>query len=94
MVVSDLVVSETYYAMQHHYGVDKRSVLLALRFMSKQPGFEFSAVAQEVLSLDDLERVNPGFVDRLIHGESIQDGMKILSCEKSFRRLANAEVIP
>ena len=94
IVVSDLVASEAYYAMQHHYGVNKRSVLRALRFMSEQPGFEFSAVAQEVLSLDGLESANPGFVDRLIHGESIQGGMKILSCEKSFHRLANAEVIP
>ena len=94
MVVSDLVASEAYYAMQHHYGVDKRSVLKALRIISEQPGFEFSDVAHEVLSLDGLESANPGFVDRLIHGEGIHGGMKVLSCEKSFHRLANAEVIP
>ena len=27
MYVSNLVASEAYYAMQHHYGVDKRTIL-------------------------------------------------------------------
>lgn len=36
MYVSDLVLSEAYYAMQHHYGVDKRTVLQSLKFMSEQ----------------------------------------------------------
>ena len=94
MYVSNLVASESYYAMQHHYGVDKRTVLQALKFMSAQPGFLFAPEARSVLSIDGLEQMNPGFVDRLIHGESEQKGMVVLSCEKSFRRLSNAEVIP
>ena len=50
--------------------------------------------AKSVLALDGLEHMNPGFVDRLIHGESERQGMPVLSCEKSFRHLINAEVIP
>lgn len=30
-VVSDLVVAEAYFALQHHYGVSKRNALLGLR---------------------------------------------------------------
>lgn len=94
MVVSNLVLSEAYYAVQHHYGVDKKSALLALRFLSVQSGFEFSALAQHVLCADGLDHMNPGFVDRLICGEQEELGITVLSCEKSFARMPNAEVIP
>ena len=94
MYVSDLVASEAYYAMQHHYGVDKGTVLQALKFLSEQVGFLFTAEAKAVLSVNGLEHMNPGFVDRLIHAEGERQGMPVLSCEKSFRRLANTEVIP
>lgn len=40
-VVSNLVLSEAYYAVQHHYGVDKAAALVALRELSLQRGFEF-----------------------------------------------------
>ncbi len=94
IVVPNLVLSEAYYAVQHHYGVDKKSALLALRFLSLQPGFEFSRLAVNILSIDGLEHLNPGFVDRLICGEQEECNMAILSCEKSFARTSNAEVIP
>ena len=94
MYVSNLVASEAYYAMQHHYGVDKRTVLQSLKSMSEQSGFIFASEAKSVLAIDGLEHMNPGFVDRLIHGESERQGMSVLSCEKSFRHLINAEVIP
>ncbi len=94
MAVSNLVLSEAYYAMQHHYGVDKETVLKALRIISLQPGFEFSPEAQEALAVENLAHANPGFVDRLICGEQERRGIKVLSCEKSFRRLPNAETIP
>ena len=38
MVISDLVLSEAYYAMQHHYGVDKHTVLASLLVLSEEPG--------------------------------------------------------
>lgn len=94
MYVSNLVASEAYYAMQHHYGVDKRTVLNSLKFMSEQPGFMFAAETKTALAIEGLEKMNPGFVDRLIHGESERLGMPVLSCEKSFQRLLNSEVIP
>ena len=50
--------------------------------------------AKDVLSLEGLERANPGFVDRLICAEQQRNGISVLSCEKSFRRLQNTEVIP
>jgi hypothetical protein len=38
--------------------------------------------------------MSPGLVDRMITGEYRQDGIRTLSCEKDFRRLPEADVIP
>ena len=94
MVVPDIILPEAYYAMQHHYGVDKGTIINSFRFLSLQSGFEFSEEAKNVLSLEGLEHANPGFVDRLICAGQQRNGISVLSCEKSFRRLPNAEVIP
>ena len=53
---------------------------------------DISSIRESIASAERVSGV--GFVDRLIHGESEQKGMVVLSCEKSFRRLSNAEVIP
>jgi hypothetical protein len=55
---------------------------------------ESIVAAKAVLSINGLEHMNPGLVDRLIHAEGERQGMPVLSCEKSFHRLVNAEVIP
>lgn len=94
MVVPDIILPEAYYAMQHHYGVDKGTIINSFRFLSLQSGFEFSEEAKNVLSFEGLEHANPGFVDRLICAGQQRTGISVLSCEKSFRRLPNAEVIP
>ncbi len=94
MVVPNLVLSEAYYAVQHHYGVDKETVLRSFRILSVNAGFEFSEEAKAVLSIEGLDHAKPGFVDRLICAEQQRVGVSVLSCEKGFRRMPNAEVIP
>lgn len=94
MVVPNLVLSEAYYAVQHHYGVDKETALRSFRILSLQSGFEFSDEAKSVLAIPGLDHASPGFVDRLICGEQQRLGVVVLSCEKAFRRLPNTEVIP
>ena len=93
-VVSNLVLSEAYYAVQHHYGVDKAAALEALRVLSLQRGFEFSDEAKGALALPNIAKASPGFVDRLIHGEQVVRGVKVLSCEKDFRKLPDTELLP
>ena len=93
-VVSNLVLSEAYYAVQHHYGVDKAAALEALRVLSLQRGFEFSDEAKGALALPNIAKASPGFVDRLIHGEQVAHGVKVLSCEKDFRKLPDTELLP
>lgn len=93
-VVSNLVLSEAYYAVQHHYGVDKAAALEALRVLSLQRGFEFSDEAKGALALPNIAKASPGFVDRLIHGEQVAHGVKVISCEKDFRKLPDTELLP
>lgn len=64
--ISDLVISETYYALQHHYGSSKADVLDALRDFLATSGVKASGVAAEVLTTAGLATAKPGFVDRLI----------------------------
>ena len=52
-----------------------------------------SDAAKESLATPNLASANPGFVDRMIHGEYFNMGYKTFSCEKSFSRLPLAEVI-
>ena len=90
--ISDLVLSEAYYALQASYGVSKPDALRLLRHISQVRGFEVSLAAKEVLAILKLEKASPGFVDRLIHGENSQSSLKTVACEKSFSKLPMTEV--
>jgi predicted nucleic-acid-binding protein len=93
-VVSDLVVSETYFALQHHYGVPKAKALEQLRAL-----FDFGQVsslgcAAEVLKTPGLENAKPGFVDRLIHGGYVVgDVDRVLTFEKAAGKLGGVRVL-
>ena len=92
--VCDLVVSETYFALQHSYGLTKESSLNALLKLSAHPGFRLSNQVVAALRTENLARAKPGFLDRVIHGTYVAGGDSImLTCEKDSRKLANVEVI-
>jgi len=67
-VVSDLVVPEAYFALQHHYGVSKRDALRGLRSLFAGGEIFPLGAAAEVLATDGPASAKPRFVDRLIHG--------------------------
>lgn len=92
--VCDLVVSETYFALQHSYGLTKDSALNALLKLSAHPGFRLSNQVAAALRTENLARAKPGFLDRVIHGTYVTGGDSVmLTCEKGSRKLANVEVI-
>jgi len=90
--VSDLVLSEAYFLLQASYGLSKSDALKCLKSISIAKGFKVSDHARDILALPALEKARPGFVDRLIHSEYFVANRKTVSCEKSFRKLANTEV--
>jgi predicted nucleic-acid-binding protein len=91
--VSDIVLSEAYYALQASYGVSKTDALTLLAKISSVGGFCVTSHAKEVLSTPNLANSNPGFVDRLIHGEYFASGKKTVACEKSFKKLPQTDVV-
>ena len=92
-VISDLVLSEAYFALQDYYGIDKADCLRAIKALCDGPGFEISDSAREALNVEGLAKANPGFVDRMICGGYLSRGLKTYSCEKSFSRLPLTEII-
>ena len=92
--VCDLVVSETYFALQHSYRLSKASTINALAKLSVHPGFRLSSHAIAALQTPDLATAKPGFLDRVIHGTYVTDDESVmLTCEKDARKLAGVEVV-
>ena len=92
--VCDLVVSETYFALQHSYRLSKEDALDALVKLAVHPGFRLSRQAVASLRTSNLAKASPGFLDRIIHGTYVTaEDSVMLTCEKDAKRLANVEVI-
>ncbi len=91
--VSDLVLSETYFALQFHYKVPKKEAIIALKNLSQSREIECSAVARSVLTQSNLHSARPGFVDRLIHAQYETIGTPMLTFEKASKKLPNARVL-
>ena len=92
LAVSDLVVAETYFALQHHYEVPKQEALDTLKEFLEAPEVIGLGVAPTVLAEAKLARANPGFVDRLIHADYLASTTGMLSFEKAARKLRQTHV--
>lgn len=91
--ISDIAAFEAYYALQQFYGMTKGEVLGHLRKLSVTPGFRFTPITTAVLETPNLERANPGFIDRVLAEGYRSRGLTTLSCEKTFRKLPLSEVV-
>ena len=91
--VGDVVAAETYYALQHHYNKTKEEALAALTAFSAGEGISFSPDFRTAIKTPNLHRTGPCFVDRMLVSGYTSKGQVTLSCEKSFRRLSETEVI-
>ena len=91
--VSALVLSETYFALQHHYAFTKEEALESLLAFSRTDGIRVAESIRSILESPNLDKAKPGFVDRMIVGEYANAGNDTYSCEKSFRRLDGTVVI-
>lgn len=92
-LVSDLVLAETYFALQAAYGMTKADALASLRAFVHTPGIHASEAARVALETPRLDRAKPGFVDRLIHGAARADGARLLTFEKDAKRLPETVVL-
>ena len=91
--VSDVVAAEAYFALQQYYRKTKEEALAALKGFSSGEGISFSQNFAVSINTPDIHKANPGFVDRMLVSGYREQGQITLSCEKSFKRLADTEVI-
>ena len=91
--VSDLVVSEVYFALQYHYGVSKAKAIAALRAMFDGGEVVGTGAAPNVLSIDRLASAKPGLVDRLIHQGYRMQHQDMATFEKQAKKLEGVLVL-
>ena len=92
-ILSDLVVSETYFALQHHYGLSKSDSLSGLRRLFADGEIQSAGVAAEVLEIEGLATAILGFVDRLIHGDYAVTADEMVTIEKAAKKLKRVRVL-
>ena len=92
-LVSDLVVSEVYFALQYHYGVPKGEALALLARFLGESGVKPLGASGAVLAVPDLATANPGFVDRLIHAEYARSTGEVLTFERAAGRFPGVRVL-
>ncbi len=88
ILVTDIVLAEAYFALQHHYGVAKAAARAALHAMATSGVVEVdppSAVA--VLAPATGARL----VDRLVHARHTGAGATTLTFDRAMAALATAE---
>lgn len=93
VLVSNLVVSEACFALQHHFGLSKAQALEVLGEFLRQGGIEAAGSAHAILRMPNLAVARPGLVDRLIHAEYLRVADEMLTFEKSAARLPRARVL-
>ena len=94
VLVSDWVLAEAYYALQHHYQVSKRDTLDALRSFLETPGVEGTGEVAEVIATRGLESAKPGFIDRVIHANYLRSGVEEMATfEKAAAKLPAVRVL-
>jgi predicted nucleic acid-binding protein len=89
--VSDLVIAETYFALQFHYEVPRATAIESLRAFAGSEEIVCLGAAGTVLAAG--VGSGPGLVDRLIHGEYMRFCAKMATFERAARKLPGTEVL-
>jgi len=93
VVVSDLVVSESYFALRHHYTVPHHKAVAALTALFGDPRVSASGVALEVLrEVGDEDRAR-GLMDRLIHADYERVGANLHTFDRRAARLRGVVLV-
>lgn len=93
IVVSDLVISEAYFALQYHYAVPKAVALQQLGRLVESVEIAANGCAAAVLRIPRLASAKPGFVDRLIHQGYLRDADRVATFELAAKKLPRSIVL-
>ena len=95
VVASDLVVTEAYFALHHHYGVPKREAVAQLLVLLRTGLIAPSDGPQVLASLEaaSASSAKPGFVDRLIRAQYDRLAAGMVTFEHAGGRLPGTTVL-
>ena len=91
--VSDLVVSETYFALQFHYDVPKQIALDKIKEFLESPEIVPLGESLAILQQPNLGKAKPGFVDRIIHAEYLRKTSNMATFEKTATKLSGVRIL-
>lgn len=96
VLVSDLVVAETYFALRHHYAVPHGEVVSVLADFLADARVRATAIARHVLAdlaMRASSKRAPGLVDRLIHSGYASDDVPLVTFDRALARLPEARLL-
>lgn len=93
-VISDLVATEVYFALQHHFGVSEAEALRHIALLMTSGDVSAKGVVAMVLATPGLASAKPGFVDRLIYEQYLRGNTAgMVTFEKAARALPKVELL-
>jgi len=92
VVVSDLAVSEAYFALRHHYAVPHAKAVAALLALLNDSRIQGSGNARQVLT-QMKSSTKPGLIDRLICADYARDDLETLTFDRDFAALPTARLL-
>lgn len=95
VAVSDLVVSETYYVLRHHYRVPHGEAVRFLSELLADPRLRASGVARTALrdAAAAGPRASPGLMDRLVLADAAREALRLVTFDRDLARLPGAELL-
>lgn len=91
--VSDLVVSEVFFALVHHYRVPAAEAVGAMNALFEDERVAPSPLARVVLAIPGVATGRPGLADRLIHGQYSDEGASLVTFDKAAGRRPGAQLL-
>lgn len=93
LIVSDLVIAETYFALQYHFEVPKKEALEQIR------AFLLSGLVEPLSGsvcfdvIQNVDSYKAGFVDQLICGQFLSSCEEILSFDQALAVLPKVTIL-
>lgn len=92
--VSDLVASEAYFVLRHHYQVPHKAAVSTMYALLADARVECTGIALGVFDEMRSGSAVPGLMDRLIHADYERNaGAPILTFDRDAARLPGAELL-
>jgi len=92
-LVSDLVVSEVYFALQYHYKVPKKEAIIKLKSLLSSGVIHPSPDSVCLKVFKNIDKHKAGFVDQLIHAQYLLVAKEVVSFDKSMGALGNTMIL-